>query len=111
MGDVEKYNAELEHEQRQVVDFLKAECEQALPEATSKVWHSHPVWFFDDSPAVGYQAGANGVKVLFWHGKDFSEPGLLKTGKFSMGVLTYRSMADINVIDLRRYLQLTREYA
>jgi hypothetical protein len=109
MKDVEKYNAGLEGEPRKIVDFLVAEFEQALPEATAKVWHSHPVWFFDDQPAVGYQATAHGVKVLFWHGQDFSEPGLLPTGKFRMAVLTYTSAAAITITDLRRYLQLSKE--
>ena len=111
MEDVEKYNAGLEGEHRRIADFLKGECQQALPEATSKVWHSHPVWFFDDLPNVGYQASTHGVKMLFWKGKDFYEPGLMKTGKFNMGVITFKTVAEINVVDLRRYLQLSREFA
>jgi hypothetical protein len=109
MKDVQKYNAALEDEQRKIVDFLLAEFEQALPEATAKVWHSHPVWFFDDQPAVGYQANAHGIKVLFWRGQDFSEPGLLATGKFRMAVISYSTVEAISVNDLRRYLRLTKE--
>lgn len=110
MDDVEKYHAALEGEHRRIVEFLFAEFQQALPEAAAKVWHSHPVWFFDDQPTAGYQANAHGVKVLFWHGQDFSEPGLLPTGKFRMAVASYANVTSINVNDLRRYLQLSREH-
>jgi hypothetical protein len=111
MDTVEKYNESVSGEHRHIVDFLRAECDQALPEATAKVWHSHPVWFFDNLPVVGYQNGPHGVKVLFWSGQDFSEPGLLGTGKSRMAVTTYSTMSDINVQDLRRYLQLSRDHA
>lgn len=109
MSDVVKYNETAEAAYRPVVDFLFEEFQQALPAATYKVWHGAPVFFLDDIPVAGYQDHKHGVKVLFWSGKDFSEPGLLGIGKHRAAGITYTDVASINVDDLRRYLRLSTE--
>jgi len=35
-----------------IYEALRKEIETTLPEATSKVWHGHPVWFLQDNPIV-----------------------------------------------------------
>jgi len=109
MSDVVKYNNAVTGENKAVIDFLFKEFLQALPTATFKVWHGAPVFFLDDIPVVGYQDHKHGVKVLFWSGKDFSEPGLLGIGKHRAAGITYTDVASINVDDLRRYLRLSTE--
>ncbi|MDH6532116.1 hypothetical protein M2119_000353 [Aurantimicrobium minutum] len=109
MSDVEKYNAAASAENSAVIGFLFKEFQQALPTATFKVWHGAPVWFLEDIPVVGYQDHTHGTKVLFWSGKDFSEPGLLGLGKHRAAGITYTDVASINVEDLRRYLRLSTE--
>ena len=109
MSDVVKYNEEVTGENKPVIDFLFQEFLQALPTATNKMWHGAPVWFLDDIPIVGYEDHKHGVKVLFWSGKDFSEPGLLGIGKHRASGITYTNVAAINVDDLRRYLRLSTE--
>ena len=109
MSDVVKYNEEVTGENKPVIDFLFQEFLQTLPTATYKVWHGAPVWFLDDIPVVGYQDHKHGVKVLFWSGKDFSEPGLIGIGKHRAAGITYTDVTSINVDDLRRYLRLSTE--
>ena len=53
-----------------------------LPNAESKVWHGHPVWFLDANPVVGYSIKKSGVQVLFWSGQSFKKAGLKPIGKF-----------------------------
>lgn len=110
MNDVHQYNQNSSASNRPVVEFLFNEIVQALPEASFKVWHGAPVWFVDDIPIVGYQDHKTGVKVLFWSGKDFSEPGLLGIGKHRAAGITYQNVSQIDVGDLRRYLGQSREH-
>jgi hypothetical protein len=109
MNDVVKYNAAASAENAAVIDFLFKEFQQALPTASFKVWHGAPVWFLDDIPVVGYQDHKHGTKVLFWSGKDFSEPSLLGIGKHRAAGITYTDVSTINVEDLRRFLRLSTE--
>jgi hypothetical protein len=109
MSDVVKYNNAATAENTAVIDFLFQELLQALPTATYKVWHGAPVWFLGDIPVVGYQDHKHGVKVLFWSGKDFGEPGLLGMGKHRAAGITYKEIIDVDIDDLRRYLRLSTE--
>jgi hypothetical protein len=80
--DIADYNAKLALADRALCERLEQAFREALPEATSKVWHGHPVWFLDGNPIVGYSERKAGVCVLFWSGQSFSEPGLTHTGSF-----------------------------
>src|SRR5262245_36327451 len=52
---------------RTVCNLLRQVIEEALPKATSKLWHGSPVWFIDDNPVVGYNTTAKTVNLLFWN--------------------------------------------
>lgn len=109
MNDVVKYNEAADPANRSVIDFLYEEFQQALPHATNKVWHGAPVWFLNEIPIAGYEDHKHGVKVLFWSGKDFSEPRLLGIGKHRAAGITYTDVSELNMEDLRRYLRLSTE--
>lgn len=109
MNDVSEYNERARIANKPVLEFLLHEFQQALPEASYKVWHGAPVWFLGDIPIVGYEDHSTGVKVLFWSGKDFSEPALVGVGKHRAAGITYPSLDSIAVEDLRRYLRLSEE--
>lgn len=104
-----KYNSALSGTNRDIVQLLFGEFLQALPTATYKVWHGHPVWFLGEIPVAGYQDHKTGVKVLFWSGKDFTEAGLIGIGKHRAAGITYPDVASVNVDDLRRYLKRSTE--
>ncbi len=84
--------------------------EKELTEADSKIWHSHPVWFLNENPIVGYSKQKAGIRLMFWSGADFKEVHLNVKGlKFKDASIIYQSESEINVDDLKRWLQKSRE--
>lgn len=105
-----KYNQQQEGEHQVVCDALAKEIEKHLPEAESKVWHAHPVWFLDGNPTVGYSKQKPGIRLMFWSGGDFEEPGLNVVGKkFKDASVFFNDVSEIKNSDLRRWLKKARE--
>jgi len=107
--DTAAYHQRLEPEDRATCELLAAEIEQALPEAENKVWHAHPVWFLEGNPVVGYSKLKGGVRLLFWSGQSFDEPGLAKEGSFKAAEARYTACAQVQRKDLKRWLAKARE--
>lgn len=77
-----------------------------------KVWHRHPVWFLDGNPIVGYSGVAGAIRLMFWSGESFDEPGLPKDppeSKFKSAGVRYTDADEINLKDLRRWLKKSVE--
>lgn len=108
-ADILTYHESLAAEDRAVCDLLQAEISKALPEAESKVWHAHPVWFLEGNPIVGYSKLKGGVRLLFWSGQSFEEEGLSVEGKFKAAEARYVTVDDVKVTPLRRWLKKSRE--
>jgi hypothetical protein len=108
-ADVLSYHQSLAVEDRAVCDLLHAEISKVLPEAESKVWHAHPVWFLEGNPIVGYSKLKGGVRLLFWSGQSFEEEGLAVEGKFKAAEARYVTLGDVKVTPLRRWLKKSRE--
>jgi hypothetical protein len=80
-----------------------------LPNAESKIWHAHPVWFLDGNPIVGYSKQKTGIRLMFWSGADFQEPGLDVVGKkFKDASVFFNSAGEIKKTVLRRWLKESR---
>ncbi|MCE7973812.1 MAG: DUF1801 domain-containing protein [Leptolyngbya sp. PLA1] len=87
--------------------------------AECKVWHRHPVWFIEGNPIVGYhklKGGARGVpgcvRLMFWSGKSFDEPGLPADppkSKFKAAAARFTAADDIPLRDLKRWLKKSVE--
>lgn len=93
-------------EHQLICEQLKSEIDKHLPEAESKIWHAHPVWFLDGNPTVGFSIQKPGVRLMFWSGADFDEPDLKPgTGKFKDASTFYQSVHQINRDDLDRWLE------
>jgi len=107
--DTAAYHQRLEPEDRATCELLAAEIEQALPEAENKVWHAHPVWFLEGNPVVGYSKLKGGVRLLFWSGQSFDEPGLANEGSFKAAEARFTGAAQVKKRDLRRWLSKARE--
>ena len=103
------YNAALTEEDQQIGNLLAETIDRHLPEAESKIWHAHPVWFLDGNPVVGYSALKNGVRLLFWSGQSFEEPGLTPEGKFKAAEVCYTSVSQVETSQLERWLAEARE--
>jgi hypothetical protein len=107
--DTAKYNKSLGSQEREICDLLAREIHQALPEAENKIWHAHPVWFLDGNPVVGYSKQKQGVRLLFWSGQSFKEQGLKKEGSFKAADARYTAADQINLEDLKRWLEKARD--
>lgn len=103
---IEQYNNSQTPEEQMICRQLAEIITQNLPEAESKIWHAHPVWFINGNPIVGYSKLKNGIRLLFWSGLTFEEEALQAgTGKFKDASINYTAVQDINISDLNRWLQ------
>lgn len=106
--DIRAFNAALDPESAAVCDLLAAEIPKGLPDAEGKIWHRHPVWFLDGNPIVGYSRLKDGVRLLFWSGQSFEEPGLSAQGGFKAAEVCFTSAAQVDKARLRRWLEESR---
>src|SRR5262245_18708199 len=93
---------------RTMCDRLRELIDQAIPRATSRVWHGSPVWFMDDNPVVGYSTTAKTVNLLFWNGLAFDEPALKPVGKYRAAQAVFGDAAEIDAQVIRRWLKKAR---
>ncbi len=106
---VQNYNRLQSEEDRQICDLLATIITENLSQAESKIWHGHPVWFLDDNPIVGYSKQKKGIRLMFWSGAGFDEPGLnVKGKKFRDASVFYTSKSEVIISDLNRWLEKSR---
>jgi hypothetical protein len=104
--DIQTYNSFQSESDQEICNKLTDIIDNHLPEAESKVWHAHPVWFLDGNPIVGYSKLKDSVRLMFWSGADFGESELVPgTGKFKDASIRYTSIDQINEGDLNRWLK------
>jgi len=108
-SDTTRYNKSLRATEKVICTLLAQEIGLGLPEARSKIWHAHPVWFLDDNPVVGYGKLQDSVRLLFWSGQSFEERVLTNEGKFKAAAVRYTSADQVNIKDLRRWLKKARD--
>lgn len=102
--EVLAYHAAQSAGDRRICDALAREIERCLRGATRKIWHRHPVWFIDGNPIVGYSKLKDCIRLLFWSGQSFDEPGLTPEGTFKAAEARYTSAGQIQAKDLARWL-------
>ncbi len=103
--DIQAFNEMQSVEDKQICKLIMKTINEQLPEAESKIWHRHPVWFLNGNPIVGYNKLKDCIRLMFWSGADFEEPDLkLGTGKFKDASIRYTSVNQIQVDDLKRWL-------
>ena len=105
-----QYNENQEPNHQEVCDVLAREIDKNLPRAENKIWHSHPVWFLDGNPTVGYSKQKPGIRLMFWSGADFEEAGLAVVGKkFKDASVFFNDVSEVTKSDLRRWLRKAGE--
>ena len=107
--DILSYNEKLTENDRQIAARLAQAIDQALPEAESKIWHGHPVWFLDGNPVVGYSKLKSAMRLLFWSGQSFDEPSLAIEGSFKAAQARYVDVSEIDSAALQRWLSKARD--
>ena len=107
---IQAYNNSQTEAHRELCHLLADIISGELTDAEHKVWHAHPVWFLDGNPIVGYSKQKPGIRLMFWSGADFDEPGLNVVGqKFKDASVFYNDVAEINLKDLKRWLSKSKE--
>ena len=107
--DIQAYHDTLSAVEQEIAALLYREICRHLPDAEKKVWHSHPVWFLDGNPIVGYSTRKDGMNLMFWSGQSFDEPVLQKEGKFKAAEVRYADAKAVETKDLQRWLGKARE--
>ena len=107
--DVKAYNNSQSANDKAICNALADEIDSNLPKAENKIWHAHPVWFLDGNPIVGYSKLKDSVRLLFWSGQSFDEPGLQTEGSFKAAEARYTSVDEINKKDLKRWLAKSKK--
>ncbi|MBL7924672.1 MAG: DUF1801 domain-containing protein [Bacteroidia bacterium] len=108
-SEIMAYNALQAEPEREICRLLATAIDRHLPEAESKIWHAHPVWFLEGNPVAGYNKMKNCIRLLFWSGQSFEEEGLQPEGKFRAAEKRYTDPAGVNKKDLKRWLEKARD--
>ena len=97
-------------EDRDICNQLVTIIDKELTEATSKIWHAHPVWFLDGNPIVGFSKQKAGWRLMFWSGADFEESELnIRGEKFKDASIFYHNVSEIKATDVKRWLKKSRD--
>lgn len=108
--EIKAYNENQTLDDNEICDRLATIIDKVLTEAENKIWHSHPVWFLDGNPIVGYSKQKAGIRLMFWSGADFEEEQLSVRGKkFKDASIFYNNVSDIESKNLKRWLQKSIE--
>jgi hypothetical protein len=108
-ADTAAYNALQTPEENEICDVLATTIDRILPEAENKIWHRHPVWFLDGNPVAGYSKLKGCIRLLFWSGRSFDEPGLKDEGTFKAAEKRYTFVEEVDQKDLERWLKKARD--
>ena len=106
---IKEYNDAQASGDRTICRLLAKEIDRGLPEAESKIWHAHPVWFLEGNPIVGYSKLKHCVRLLFWSGQSFEAKGLTKEGKFKAAEARYTSADEVDPEALQHWLSEARD--
>ncbi|MBG9375336.1 DUF1801 domain-containing protein [Panacibacter sp. DH6] len=103
--DIPAYHLTLAEDEKNICDVLYARINMYLKNAEARVWHSHPVWFLEGNPVVGYSKRKNGISLMFWSGQSFDEPALQPEGSFKAAEIFFTAAEQVNTEDLQRWLR------
>jgi hypothetical protein len=104
-SDIQTYNDRRAADRRAICELLAVEIMKGLPDAENKLWHGAPVWFLSGNPIVGYDVLKDSVRLLFWSGQSFEEPGLQPEGSFKAAEARYTDVNQIDAAAVRRWLE------
>lgn len=102
------YHQGLEPTYLDICQRLAEQIDRHLPDAESKIWHGHPVWFLNGNPIVGYSKLKDGIRLLFWSGESFDEVGLQKEGGFKSAGARFTHASQVEGEALGRWLEKSR---
>jgi len=106
-NEILEYNKAQPAPLQKIIQILMDEFNSSLTESTSKLFHRNPAWFLEGNPIVTYYVPVKNdhVRIMFWSGQSFNEPGLDVEGSFKAATTDYHSAEDIDIDKLRRWLE------
>lgn len=108
--EIKLYNDQQTANDKKICDLLAQTIDDELIEAENKIRHSHPVWFLEGNPTVGFSKQKKGIRLMFWSGVDFEEEHLnVKGAKFKNASIFYNSLTEIKTNELKRWLNKSRQ--
>jgi uncharacterized protein YdhG (YjbR/CyaY superfamily) len=108
--EITNYNHSQTADDQLICNILAEQINLYLPEAENKIWHTHPVWFLEGNPIVGYSKQKKGIRLMFWSGKSFEDDKLIVLGKkFQEASIFYSTVDEIDTVDLKNWLQKAKE--
>lgn len=108
-SDILEFNNSFGGDDMAISETLLREIDTNLPNAKSKIWHGHPVWFIEGNPIVGYNKLKECIRLLFWSGQSFDEDGLDRSGSFEAAEARYTDVDQINSSELKRWLTKSKD--
>lgn len=106
--EIKGYNQLQSASDQLICDQLEKIITEMLPDAENKIWHRHPVWFLNGNPIAGYHKLKDCIRLLFWSGQSFDEPGLAPEGSFKAAEKRFNDVSEINIPELKRWLEKSR---
>ena len=107
--EIKTYNNKQTSNDKAICNLIAHTIDSELTQAESKIWHSHPVWFLDGNPIVGYSKQKAGLRLMFWSGADFEEDNLnIRGKKFKDASIFFSTVEQINIKNLKRWLKKSR---
>lgn len=107
--EIKAYNNKQSAADKKICNTLAEEIDKNLKGSENKVWHAHPVWFIEGNPVAGYSKLKDSVRLLFWSGQSFGEPGLENEGSFKAAEKRYTDVKQIKKTELKRWLKKARD--
>jgi hypothetical protein len=105
---IQAFNEAQTGEDREICERLRRVIDRELPEAESRIWHAHPVWFLEGNPIVGYSKLKACVRLLFWSGQSFETPGLTPEGTFKAAEMRFTAPDQVDEAALARWIAEAR---
>lgn len=103
------YNKKQSPEDKLICSLLAREIDKNLKGSENKIWHGSPVWFIEGNPICGYNKLKDCIRLLFWSGQSFDEPGLQKEGSFKAAEKRYTEAKQVKKTELKRWLKKAKE--
>ena len=103
--ETQTYNQTQSTTDAAICQLLAELIDANLPKAENKIWHAHPVWFLEGNPIVGYSKLKGCIRLLFWSGQSFDEPGLAPEGKFKAAEKRYTGVEQVKPAEIKRWLK------
>ncbi|RYZ18404.1 MAG: DUF1801 domain-containing protein [Chitinophagaceae bacterium] len=107
-SDIAAYNDRQSPADALICKHLAFLIDSQMPDAESKLWHAHPVWFLDGNPIVGYSKRKDAVRLLFWSGQSFDEHELKPEGSFKAAEKRVTDVSEIDDADTNNWLEKAR---